>query len=140
MVTVNAAIAPVQAAPGASESVRHDRPAMIAFVNDNDTETALREGLAETAGASLDVRRGGIRGAIAAMRKGTTPRVVIIVTPYIVGSATDPDALHGSGDGYVAPNDIERVLLLRQLGGGKPGSGSRTASASVPGDAGFIVR
>jgi pilus assembly protein CpaC len=66
--------------------------------------------------------------------------LVIIVTPYIVGSATDPDALHGSGDGYVAPNDIERVLLLRQLGGGKPGSGSRTASASVPGDAGFIVR
>ena len=66
--------------------------------------------------------------------------LVIIVTPYIVGSATDPDALHGSGDNYVAPNDIERVLLLRQLGGSKSGSGVRTASASVPGDAGFIVR
>ncbi len=66
--------------------------------------------------------------------------LVIIVTPYIVGSVGDPDALHSSGDGYVAPNDIERVLLLRQLGGGQQGSGGRTTSVSVPGDAGFIVR
>jgi len=75
---VNAPLAPAQVPPGAPESVRHDRSAMIAFVADNETETALREGLAETAGPALDVRRGGIRGAIAAMRKGTTPRVVII--------------------------------------------------------------
>ena len=61
--------------------------------------------------------------------------LVIIVTPYIVGSSSDPDALRGSGDGYVAPNDIERLLLLRQQGEGA----SHTVSASVPGVAGFVV-
>jgi pilus assembly protein CpaC len=59
--------------------------------------------------------------------------LVIIVTPYIVGSATDPDALQDAGGGYVPPNDIERVLLLRQIGSGR-------AAPPVPGDAGFIVR
>jgi pilus assembly protein CpaC len=58
--------------------------------------------------------------------------LVIIVTPYIVGSASDPDTLHEAGADYVPPNDLERVLLLRQLGHGRP--------ASIPGDAGFIIR
>ena len=58
--------------------------------------------------------------------------LVIIVTPYIVGSPSDPDAVQDAGAGYVPPNDLERVLLLRQLGHGRP--------PPIPGDAGFIVR
>jgi pilus assembly protein CpaE len=57
---------------------RHDRPAMIAFCSDGETEAALRDGLADVAGPSLDVRRGGVRGAIAVMRKSATPRILII--------------------------------------------------------------
>lgn len=58
--------------------------------------------------------------------------LVIIVTPYIVGSASDPDVLHDAGAGYTPPNDLERVLLLRQHGQDRP--------TPIPGDAGFIVR
>lgn len=58
--------------------------------------------------------------------------LVIIVTPYIVGSASDPDALHDAGADYTPPNDLQRVLLLRQLGWSRP--------TPIPGDAGFIVR
>ena len=58
--------------------------------------------------------------------------LVIIVTPYIVGSASDPTMLHDAGEGYTPPNDLERVLLLRQRGESKP--------TPIPGDAGFIVR
>ena len=58
--------------------------------------------------------------------------LVIIVTPYIVGSPGDPDLLHDAGAGYVPPNDLERVLLLRQTGA--------VPIASIPGDAGFIVQ
>ncbi|WP_419728289.1 type II and III secretion system protein family protein [Lichenicola sp.] len=58
--------------------------------------------------------------------------LVIIVTPYIVGSASDPTMLHDAGEGYTPPNDLERVLLLRQRGRSRP--------TPIPGDAGFIVR
>ncbi|MGI4800419.1 MAG: type II and III secretion system protein family protein, partial [Janthinobacterium lividum] len=58
--------------------------------------------------------------------------LVIIVTPYIVGSASDPDTLQDAGGSYTPPNDIERVLLLRQHGQARP--------TPVPGDAGFIIR
>ena len=58
--------------------------------------------------------------------------LVIIVTPYIVGSASDPDALQEAGAGFTPPNDLERVLLLRQRGQARP--------PPIPGDAGFIVR
>ena len=59
--------------------------------------------------------------------------LVIIVTPYIVGSVNDPDAVQAAGDHFKTPNDIERVLLLRQRGGGTP-------DVTVPGDAGFVVQ
>ncbi|WP_428377992.1 type II and III secretion system protein family protein [Lichenicoccus sp.] len=58
--------------------------------------------------------------------------LVIIVTPYIVGSVNDPDALQNTDNHYKAPNDIERVLLLRQHGG--------SSDVTVPGDAGFVVQ
>jgi len=60
--------------------------------------------------------------------------LVIIVTPYIVRPVSDPAALHTPVDGYRAPNDIERILQLRTLGG----AGSYSARR-MPADVGFMV-
>ena len=57
---------------------RADRVPVIAFITDAASETALREGLAGLAIERLDVRRGGIRQAIAAMRRTPTPRVLVV--------------------------------------------------------------
>ena len=61
--------------------------------------------------------------------------LVIIVTPYIVRPVDNPAALHTPSEGYRVPNDIERILLMRQMGKTTP-----TVAAHVPGDAGFIVQ
>ena len=66
------------AAPDAASPGRPDRPPMIAFAADGQTEIALRDGLAEAQLQALDIRRGGIRAAIAAMQKSATPRVLIV--------------------------------------------------------------
>ena len=60
--------------PGATQgaggsAVRHDRPSLMAFVTDAKSEEALRDGLAEVVGGEPDIRRSGIRAAIAAMQK-----------------------------------------------------------------------
>jgi pilus assembly protein CpaC len=60
--------------------------------------------------------------------------LVIIVTPYIVRPVSDPKALHTPVDAYKAPNDLERILQLRQLGGAGYPDGRR-----IPADAGFMV-
>jgi pilus assembly protein CpaE len=59
-------------------STRHRRPVLIAFVTDAASERALCEGLADVLPGGVDVRRGGIHAAIAAMRKGTTPGVLVV--------------------------------------------------------------
>jgi pilus assembly protein CpaE len=59
-------------------STRHRRPVLIAFVTDTASERALCDGLADVLPAGVDVRRGGIRAAITAMRKGTTPGVLVV--------------------------------------------------------------
>jgi pilus assembly protein CpaC len=61
--------------------------------------------------------------------------LVIIVTPYIMRPVNDPTALRLSTDGFRVPNDLERLLLLRQTG-----IGSATAGEHVPGQAGFVVQ
>lgn len=58
--------------------------------------------------------------------------LVIIVTPYIVGSPGDPNTVRDADAGYVPPNDLQRVLLLRQHG--------NAPAPVIPGDAGFIVQ
>jgi pilus assembly protein CpaC len=60
--------------------------------------------------------------------------LVIIVTPYIVRPISDPKALHTPVDGFRPPNDIERILQLRQLGGAGYATGRR-----MPADVGFMV-
>lgn len=59
-------------------STRHRRPALIAFVTDAISERALGDGLADVLPGGVDVRRGGIRAAIASMQKATTPSVLIV--------------------------------------------------------------
>jgi pilus assembly protein CpaE len=49
----------------------------LAYVNDSATETALRQGMAEMQG-SLEISRGGIKAAIAAMQRLPTPQVLIV--------------------------------------------------------------
>lgn len=61
--------------------------------------------------------------------------LVIIVTPYIVRPVSDPTALRQPNDAYTPPNDIERILLLRQLGQTAPVRPTR-----ISGAAGWIVQ
>jgi pilus assembly protein CpaC len=60
--------------------------------------------------------------------------LVIVVTPYIVRPVNDPNALHLPGDGWHIPNDIERIIYLRQMGSGQTGP-----RPHIPADAGFMV-
>jgi pilus assembly protein CpaC len=62
--------------------------------------------------------------------------LVIIVTPYLVKPVSDPSSLHAPTDGWQAPNDIERILYLRQAAPGYPGT---RAARRIPADAGFMV-
>jgi len=61
--------------------------------------------------------------------------LVIIVTPYIVRPVDNQAQLHAPDDEWSPPNDLDRILLLRQNG--------RAPSAATPmhivGDAGFVV-
>ena len=61
--------------------------------------------------------------------------LVIVVTPYIVRPATDPAAVHLPSDGWGVPNDVERILLMRQQARIGP-----PIPVRVPGEAGFIVQ
>jgi len=61
--------------------------------------------------------------------------LVILVTPYIVRPVSNPTALRAPTEGYQPPNDLERILLLRQEGHPSP-----TPVAHITGDAGFIVQ
>ncbi|MFZ4406662.1 MAG: type II and III secretion system protein family protein [Paracraurococcus sp.] len=57
--------------------------------------------------------------------------LVIIITPYIVRPASEAVALRAPTDGFVPPDDVERVLLFRQL------ARQRGLPPRLPGAAGF---
>lgn len=61
--------------------------------------------------------------------------LVIIVTPFIVRPVSDPTVLRQPDDTYTPPNDIERILLLRQSG--QPALARPTR---ISGAAGWIVQ
>lgn len=61
-----------------AERARPDRPKVIAFVRDQDTETALREGLMEAVPQGFDIHRGTVRAAMVALQNMPTPRVLIV--------------------------------------------------------------
>jgi pilus assembly protein CpaC len=67
--------------------------------------------------------------------------LVIVVTPYLVHPVANPTTLRLPTDGWTAPNDIERILLLRQTGFPRNNAGGASQPAPhVPGTAGFIVQ
>ena len=59
-------------------SARYDRPSLVGFVTDARSEEALRDGLSEVTVEQLDLRRGNVRTAVAAMQKSTTPKVLVV--------------------------------------------------------------
>ena len=59
--------------------------------------------------------------------------LVITVTPYIVNPVDNPNSIASPDDGWSPPNDLQRILLLRD-------NGTDAAKASIPGDAGFMVQ
>jgi pilus assembly protein CpaC len=59
--------------------------------------------------------------------------MVITVTPYLVNPVNQPATLASPDDGWTPPNDLQRILLLRD-------NGTDNASTSIPGDAGFMVQ
>ena len=61
--------------------------------------------------------------------------LVILVTPYVVRPMDDPAQAHTPGEKFTPPNDLERILLLRQVGA-TPAS----VPGRIPGSAGFIVQ
>ncbi len=66
------------AAASEAQSGRPDRPPFVAFLSDTESEATVREGLMEAASEGLEVRRGGIRQAIAALQKMATPRILLV--------------------------------------------------------------
>jgi pilus assembly protein CpaE len=89
---------------------RHDRPSFVGFVTDRESEEAVREGLAEATSETLDIRRGGIRAAIAAMQKFATPRVLCV---DISGEEQPLSAL--SELAHVVEPDVT-VLVVGEIG------------------------
>jgi pilus assembly protein CpaC len=71
--------------------------------------------------------------------------LVIAITPYLVRGVDDPTRLKLPTDNWKPPNDLERLLLLRQSARdsaqpGAPGAVQNVAAPSIPGDAGFVVQ
>jgi pilus assembly protein CpaC len=63
--------------------------------------------------------------------------LVIVVTPYLVRGVSDPAQMKLPTDNWKPPNDLERILLLRQSA---RGGTQATATPHIPGDAGFLVQ
>jgi pilus assembly protein CpaC len=63
--------------------------------------------------------------------------LVIVVTPYLVRPNSNPAEIRLPTDGWKAPNDLDRILLLRQTA---RGSTIGAAPTHIPGAAGFIVQ
>jgi pilus assembly protein CpaC len=59
--------------------------------------------------------------------------LVITVTPYLVNPVSNAGLLPSPDDGFTPPNDLQRILLLRD-------NGTVTAGSTIPGDAGFMVQ
>ncbi|MFT8243803.1 AAA family ATPase [Roseomonas sp. BN140053] len=55
-----------------------ERPSLLAFVVDAESDAVLREALLSEAGEGAEVRRGDLQAAARALRKGITPRALVV--------------------------------------------------------------
>ena len=99
-------------------AVRHDRPQIITFLADAHTEGAVRDGLADLLLETADMRRGGIRAAIAALQKVKTPRILVVD----VSGEDEPLAALGALSEVVEPDvcvlvvgDIHDITFYREV-------------------------
>lgn len=67
--------------------------------------------------------------------KRTQTELVILVTPYIVRPVSNPRQFHVPDENYRIPGDMDRLVLLRQVGREK-----KASAVTVPGNVGFITR
>jgi pilus assembly protein CpaC len=65
--------------------------------------------------------------------------LVIIITPYLVRPADSPRAITAPTDGYVPPNDVERILLLRQTGRTPGRNAPPTPARNLSAIPGFVL-
>ena len=105
-------------------SNRTDRLTVLAFIGDTVSEQVLRDTLITAAGGGMDVRRGTVRTAIAAMSKLPTPEVLIV---DIAGEEQPLQALGELSD-VVEPGvrvlvvgDIQEVDFYRHITRGMGG-------------------
>ncbi|WP_298162491.1 histidine kinase [Acidocella sp.] len=85
---------------------RPDRLTVLAFLGDPATEQVLRDGLGDTVANGMDIRRGTVRTAIAAMSKMQTPEVLI------VDIAGEEQPLHALGELSDVVEPGVRVLVI----------------------------
>lgn len=88
---------------------RGERTAVLAFLADAEAETVLREALAEAVPQGMEVRRGNVRTAIAALARLPTPRTLIVD----VSGEEQPLTALGDLSEVVEP-DV-RVLVIGDL-------------------------
>lgn len=88
---------------------RGERTAVLAFLADAEAETVLREALAEAMPQGMEVRRGNVRTAIAALARLPTPRTLIVD----VSGEEQPLTALGDLSEVVEP-DV-RVLVIGDL-------------------------
>jgi pilus assembly protein CpaE len=69
---------PLSDLPSDQAPARPNRPDLVAFVADAETENVLRDGLSDAAPRGIEFHRANIRGAIATLREHPTPRVLIV--------------------------------------------------------------
>lgn len=103
-----AAAAETSAAESAP-AIRPDRPPFLAFVSDPESETILREGLADTLSGTLDIRRGNIRTAISMLQKLSTPETLV------VDISGEERALNALGDLSDVVEPGVRVLVIGEF-------------------------
>ncbi|HVC61991.1 MAG TPA: pilus assembly protein [Acetobacteraceae bacterium] len=126
----------------ADEAPRNDRTSAIAFVTDAQCDAALRDGLGDVLPAPIELRRGGIRAAIAAQQKAPNPRVLVVdvsgeseplqvlsrlslvVEPdtcvLVIGETSDltlyREITHGLGVGEYLAKPLTRDMVARFFG------------------------
>ena len=119
-----------------------ERQAVLAFVSDAAVESALRDGLSELLNEPLEIRRGGIRAAVAALQRAASPRVLVVdvsgeeqpltalgklsevVEPHVVvlviGEASDLDfyraVTRGLGVAEYLARPVTRDTIARHFG------------------------